>query len=526
MHMKTKVLSGLCCLALGTMLLALSGCGGGSSSNSSSGTFTLAVSTGSVSMLNGGTATGTATVTADSSFSGTVTLSATGLPSGMSVSFSPASLNGSGTSTFTFSALSVASGTYTVTVKAVSGSTSMTTGIDVTVNSAPSTSGEIAALDIGGNPYGFIPTPAGVSFVKLAGSGSSPVDVPNAASAPVALDFTPNSCAGDQVQLKVVCVGYDSSKVGVLDVSPIADGNPPTVTEFDLHNTVYSSFSGGGCLDCGVLTDSANDRFVLSSGDGYRVVGYDGTVQAEYLDDPTSANPDQFTTENFAFDAAHQMIISPEYETSTQNLWLIDVAADKVYKWDKTLTDANVSIADAAAVDPSTNTVWIDNEFEDRLLGINLNAGTFSGNTFSGPWKTTDLVNVDSDGDFTTGMAIDPSSHTMLLEDEFTSNFGAVQLPASAGTSAPAFSSYTSAVMPDSTACGAWYNPGDPHGLAVLPVGFIGSDAYGMLVNDSATCVALVDVTKLLAAPKASGMNAVDPSYDLVANGVVQFIAL
>ena len=74
--------------------------------------------------------------------------------------------------------------------------------------------------------------------------------------------------------------------------------------------------------------------------------------------------------------------------------------------------------------------------------------------------------------------------------------------------------------------CDNWYNPGDPHGLGVIPLGVINGDAYGVLINDMQSCLALVDTTKLLAAPMGSGTNVVDPNYDLVANGVLKFYPL
>ncbi len=94
--------------------------------------FTLSASPSSVSVLQGSSGTSTITVTDVGGFSGSVTLSASGLPSGVTASFStnPTST----TSTLTLSATSTAAtGTVTVTVSGISGSTTGSTTISLTV---------------------------------------------------------------------------------------------------------------------------------------------------------------------------------------------------------------------------------------------------------------------------------------------------------------------------------------------------------------------------------------------------------
>lgn len=95
--------------------------------------FSLSANPTSVSVTQGSTGTSTITITPEGGFSGSVTLSASGLPSGVTASFSPNPATS--TSTLTLSATSTATaGTVTVTISGVSGSTTGSTTISLTVN--------------------------------------------------------------------------------------------------------------------------------------------------------------------------------------------------------------------------------------------------------------------------------------------------------------------------------------------------------------------------------------------------------
>src|SRR5712671_1468809 len=106
--------------------------------------FTIGASPSSVTVTQGGNGTSTITITSQNSFSSATTLSAAGLPSGVTAAFStnpvtpPA--NGSATSTLTLTASATATtGAATVTVTGVSGSTTHSTTIALTVNSSTGT---------------------------------------------------------------------------------------------------------------------------------------------------------------------------------------------------------------------------------------------------------------------------------------------------------------------------------------------------------------------------------------------------
>ena len=441
-----------------------------------------------------------------------------------------------------------------------SGGASQTT----TVSSA-TTSGGLATINTGNLVIAFIPNTSGVSAVPIKQNGSSfttasykgyslkPESLPSPVT--ITISFVVNSCAADAKNLKVVCVGYNSSKVAVIDVSGyISSGSAPTVTEYDLGNTVTSGFSGGSCLDCGVIIDPLDHGFIVSSGDGYRVVNYSGSVIKSFLSNATATPPVDLATENFGYDPVHDMIYSPEYAdggsiTSTDEyLWVIDVTKDKLYQWSHRMVDTTTDpvlgipelnstgigsmTADAVAMDPATGIMAIGHEWTPLLLALNMSAATFnaSAGTFDAPYAVVPLQNVYSpSGYLTTGMVIEPSSHIMFLEGEFGDDIGAAQMPVTSPSGSFTVTSYTSAQMPTPTtwcpSVSTWSNVGDPHGLSAFTA-VINKEPMGLLIDSSKTCLAIVDLNKLLAAPKQAGTNTVSSTYDLVANGVISFIGI
>ncbi len=451
-----------------------------------------------------------------------------------------------------------------ITILAVSGCQgSKGGGSQQTTVSSATTSGGIATINTGNLVIAFIPNNTGVSAVPIKQSGSTfttasyggyslkPETLPSPAT--ITTSFMVDSCAADAKNLKVVCVGYSSSKIAVINVAGyISNGSTPTVTEYDLGNTVYSSFSGGSCLDCGVIIDPLDHGVIVSSGDGYRVVNYSGSVIKSFLSNLSATLPVDLSTENFGYDPVNNRIYSPEYAdggsvTSTDEyLWVIDVNTSKVYHWSKRMVDTTTDpvyglpelvstgigsmTADAVAVDPSTGLMTIGHEWTPLLLALNMSAATFSDSTatFDAPYAVVPLQNVYSpSGYLTTGMVIEPSSHIMFLEGEFGDDIGAAQMPIASTPGSFTITSYTSAQMPTpTTVCpsvSTWSNVGDPHGLSAFTA-VINNQPMGLLIDSSKTCLAIVDLNKLLSAPKQPGTNTVSPTYDLLANGVISFI--
>jgi len=70
----------------------------------------------------------------------------------------------------------------------------------------------------------------------------------------------------------------------------------------------------------------------------------------------------------------------------------------------------------------------------------------------------------------------------------------------------------------------AWSNTDDPHGLTAYTSPTT-SQPMGVLLNLNRTFILVIDINKLLAAPR-TGSHTVQASYDLVANGVVTFVSV
>jgi hypothetical protein len=188
---------------------------------------------------------------------------------------------------------------------------------------------------------------------------------------------------------------------------------------------------------------------------------------------------------------------------------------------------------DSAAIDCSTGIALGTAEFTTEIIVADTSKASFTAGTAgaNGTWTApAQLQNFPDFSNFTagmTGVAIAPDAHLALVEDEFgTTAFGALQLPATSGTGTPAVTDWVSANMPDDPTGAAWEMPLDPHGLTayVSPTTKV---AYGLLINLQRTYIAKIDIAKLLAAPRTTtGGHIIEPTYDLVANGVVTFIKM
>jgi hypothetical protein len=339
------------------------------------------------------------------------------------------------------------------------------------------TSGGLATINLGDKVVSFVPNGTSVNIVTVEGSGSSALQLGfKSTSVPITTSFTVDSCAADSDALKVICVGFNSSKFAIVDVSNIEDllsgSGSPSVAEHDTGGSTSGSFSGGSCTNCGVLADVGHNQFIISSGDGYRIFDYSGSELKHFLSDTTATPAVDLLTENFSFDPSRRLIISPEYETTNLFLWAINIDTDKTYRWvhsmagktfDPTnglqeLDDVGVSsmISDSASVDPSTGILTIGDEFTNVFLILNLNEANFdeSANTFDPPVSAVKLQNVAGSGLLATGQTVDSVSHILFLEDEFGSSMGAIQLPTSAASGVISIteSNYTSADVPDPSA--------------------------------------------------------------------------
>ncbi|WP_461829063.1 CARDB domain-containing protein [Aquifex sp.] len=371
--------------------------------------------------------------------------------------------------------------------------------------------------------------------------------------------FTIDSCAADPVALKVVCIGYDSQNVAIFDISTYVNTlNPQDITveecNLDPNKTIpRAGFSGGSCINCGVATDPGDNRFIVASGDGFRVVGY--TIQSGACDVQKTYLLSDYNiasiNENFAYDPQRDWILNPEYYVpfgGSAKFWIIDVTNDKVYSWDKEISCANLdpnnlqcrfSELDSISIDISTGISIIADESFLTYLLVDLGQANFntSNNTFSAPYTIAYLENTSALR--YTGTAIEPTTHIAFMEEEFGNGIAVLQLPSASGSNGtfpvPTNWEYNSLNLTTNDVCDSnpgdgngiygWSNPGDPHGLSVFTASNNGV-AYGIAISDTKDCIAVVDLQKFLNAPKAPNTDYVDPNYDLFSNGVLYYIKI
>jgi hypothetical protein len=129
------------------------------------------------------------------------------------------------------------------------------------------------------------------------------------------------------------------------------------------------------------------------------------------------------------------------------------------------------------------------------------------------------------------GGAVAPgSSHLGIVQGEFGGNtFAAIQLPSTSGSGTPALVDYAMAEFPPTPDCRAFSAGFDPHTVTAYTSPNNGK-AYAVVADYEGgipAYIGIVDLAALLAEPRVSGdPNAVQPSIDLVATGVIRYISI
>ena len=85
---------------------------------------------------------------------------------------------------------------------------------------------------------------------------------------------------------------------------------------------------------------------------------------------------------------------------------------------------------------------------------------------------------------------------------------------------------YAAAVLPDTPDGAVWEQGLDPHTVTAYLSPNNGKP-YGLMANGPGvppTYLARIDLDALLAAPRTAGTHTVEPSYDLIAHGILVYI--
>lgn len=361
---------------------------------------------------------------------------------------------------------------------------------------------------------------SGVQFVPIEGGGS-----PKA----ISTANTVNSCSSNSVTSQSVCVANNT------DVYLIT-GSTVTKTLASGSNS-FASFSGGSCENCGVAIDPLTNTAYIEMGFSGGASG-DG-IQALNLANNTFTTPTGTAfpvSENIAVDPTRNYVLSPG-ESGVYDLFKIGSGGG--------LTEFGLSVGgelDAAAEDCSTGIALASVEFTQNVFITDLTQAKFtsgSPGSWSAPNQFQTFPDFEGFAAGTDGISVAPgNTHLGLVTGEFGGNqFGVLRLPSKSGSGTPAVGDWAGAAIP-ATPDGLGFSAGfDPHTITAY-VSPNTQKAFGVVadwVTGEPTFLAIIDLQALLAAPRKAGVDAggnscstcthsVDPSYDLVAHGVIRFV--
>jgi len=341
-----------------------------------------------------------------------------------------------------------------------------------------------------------------------------------------------NSCSSNSTSGTTVCTANGT------DVYLI-NGTTLTSTLTSAASGNDTDFSGGGCLNCGVAVEANSNKAVIEmsyanapSGSALQFLD----LATNTFETPIPANNQ--VSEDVLWDPIGNRILSPN-EDGVYDIFELETGTTIEYGWQIGGT------LDSAGEDCLTGIALSTDEYTSNIVLADLTQATYSiGNPAS--WTAPmQFVNIPEWAPYTgtesgtDGVAVATGSHYGIITGEFpfppsqANAIMAILLPSTSGVGTPSLVDYAVATMPNDPA-GYPFSVGcDPHTVAAYVDPSTGT-ATGLLTDyGPVTCysggapqyVALVNLQALMNAPRVGGTHNVSPSYDLVANQVVKFVA-
>ena len=417
--------------------------------------------------------------------------------------------------------------------------------------------GGVAVVSVGGNTYAEIPSASGLIQVRLTTNGvlattppspnpsssASPLPTPPANSTLLPIAGGIDACALGQVSssVKMFCVNVDTQNAPV-NVIDLTSGTPVLSSSFATDATSELGFSGGSCYVCGLTWDAHDNAVLISTGNTKNAqTGFYSCEVGEFCPGSFELYSTAGTRtgsvsvgdvpENFGYNATTNQIFSASYN----EIGLVDLTSGIAYQsTDQAFQRQEI---DSGAVDPVTNVAVGIDEFDGNAYIAPLNSAVLATPqpestqyTFSNPLLSVTPVTADiidfGNNCLPDAITIDSTSHTAFLSGEYSGPncVSAVKLPTSSPTAPFTPVQFMGiANMPNTPDGNEFYSALDPHVAASFYLS--GSDLYGLVYNYDRSWVAVVDITKLLAAPGlACDSHIVDTNYDLIGNGVLSYI--
>jgi len=336
----------------------------------------------------------------------------------------------------------------------------------------------------------------------------------------------PNSCSSNSNTGTTVCTG-NNTDVFLLNGTTLTT----TVTS---GATAIQHFSGGTCMNCGVVVDSTTNRALITIGlmtggpGGYQFLDLGGTPSFEPVI-PAGVG----TSEDVSIDPVRQLILSPNESFENDDVsdyQIVNVSTSTPALFNNTLSELGPQSWDSAGEDCTTGIALATDEGTGNLFIADLTQAVFTPGT-PGTWTApSQLQNFPefTPGNETTGglsagtngAAVAPGTHLGIVTGEFGGNLeGVVQLPSTSGTGTPAFVDYVAFTVPSPPTEEGWSQGFDPHTVTAY-VSPNSKKAYAVLENSDFSFVAIVDLQGLLKAPR-TGHVVNDP----LPAGLVTFVA-
>jgi hypothetical protein len=356
----------------------------------------------------------------------------------------------------------------------------------------------------------------GIRVVPLEGGGSL-----GSISTPGYVD----SCASNPTTLQTVCTATDT------DVYLIT-GSTLTSTLTSAGNGI-ASFSGGECGNCGVAINTATNIAYIEEGTYVRSSGEEiPALQALDLSNNTFGRALKLNnglSESILVDPIRNVLLSAT-EQSSYDIVKLNGTNNPKGEYGNYSVSAEF---DSSGEDCSTGLLIGSDEFTGNLFFADLLKAKYNKTALT--WTDTKqaLINFPDFNDLsagTTGLSVAPGTHYAVLSGEFGGNVaGALQLPTSASLAKSGLKDYVVATLPTDPEGYTFQNGYDPHSVTTYTSPNNGK-AYAVLADWASgepDYLAVIDIAALLAAPRvhgASGVHVVDPTYDLIANGVLHYV--
>jgi len=342
--------------------------------------------------------------------------------------------------------------------------------------------------------------------------------------ATIATQQSVNSCSANSDTGIIICSANNTDAYLI---------NRSTLTAFTLTSagSGTQSFTGGSCTNCNAIADPVTDFGIvgisLSSGNsaGYQFFSLSNGASAGVVTVPGTKGG-SLLSESPAIEPSKHWLLSGNED---QDFQIINFSGAGVFRYAKRATVLTGTDLDGAAIDCTTDIALSGDEFNNQVFITDLTQATFTPGSGGSPgtWdapaqlqKTPGLLGIT-----TTGVAVAPSGHVGIMQEEFGgNNFAAFSMPSTSGAGTPALTDWVAAKVPTQPDKVAWSNTDDPHGLTAYTSPTT-SRPMGVLLNLNRTFILVIDINKLLAAPR-TGSHTVQASYDLVANGVVTFVSV